>query len=71
MEQFGWKGIFEGHLAQPSHNEQGHLEADQAAQSLTQPDIQFFLGWVIYHLCGKLTFRVTYGLMLKYLICSP
>lgn len=53
MQQFGWEGILEAHLVQPSHNEQGLLEPHWAAQSLTQPDIQFFQGWDIYHLCGQ------------------
>lgn len=56
MEQFEWEGIFEAHLVQPSHNKQGHLEPRWVAQSLTQPDIQFFHRWDIYHLWGQVNF---------------
>jgi len=53
IEQFGLEGTFRGHLVQPDHNEQGHLQLDQVAQSPIQPDLECFHGWGIYHLSGQ------------------
>ncbi|KAK4831876.1 hypothetical protein QYF61_019888 [Mycteria americana] len=31
----------------------GHLQLDQVAQSPSQPDLEWFQGWAIYHLSGQ------------------
>jgi len=43
---------FKGHLVQPPCDEQGYLPLDQVAQSPSQPDLEDFQGWGIYHLSG-------------------
>jgi len=42
VERFVLEGAFEGQLAQPPCNEQGHVQLDQVAQSSVQPDLECF-----------------------------
>ena len=50
---FELEGIFEGHLVQLPFREQGHLQVDQVAQSLVQPDLKCVEEWDISHLSGQ------------------
>lgn len=42
-----------GHLVQLPRNEQGHLQQDEVAQSLVQPDFECRQGQGINHLSGQ------------------
>lgn len=53
VEWFGMGGTVKGHLVQLSCHEQEHLQPDQAAQSLVQPDLRRFQGWSIHHISVK------------------
>jgi len=53
MESFGLEGTFKGHLLQLPHNEQGHLQVDQVAQSLVQSVLECLQGWAFYHISGQ------------------
>jgi len=44
---------FKEHLVQPPHNEQGHLQLDQVAQSPIQPHLECCQGWGTYHLSAQ------------------
>ena len=46
-EQFELEGTFKGPVY-----EQGHLQLDQVAQRLIQPDSECLQGWGIHHIFG-------------------
>jgi len=53
IKWFGWEGIFEGHLVQPTCEDQGHLQLDQVAQSPIQPNLECSRVWGTDHLSGQ------------------
>lgn len=53
-ESLELKGIFKGHLVQPSCNEQGCPQLDQAPQGLIHPHFESLLGQSISHISGQL-----------------
>ena len=56
QNHLSWKGHLKvkGHLVQLPCNEQRHLQLDQVAQSLIQPDLECLQGRVIHHVSGQL-----------------
>jgi len=53
--QMFWVGRddHKGHLVQLTCDEQGHLQLDQFAQSIVQPDFECFKGQNFHHLSGR------------------
>lgn len=52
QNSLGWRASFKGHLLQPTCNEQGHLQPNQVAQSLSNLTWNASRGLGIHHLSG-------------------
>ena len=50
---FELEGTFKGHVVQLLCDEQGHLQLDQVAQSLLQPDLECLQGRSIHRISGQ------------------
>jgi len=52
IELLGVEETFQGHVVQPPCSEQRLLPLDQLVRIPTQPDLECFQAWCIYHLSG-------------------
>lgn len=53
IESFELEETFKGHFVQLPCNKQGHLQLNQVAQCLIQPDLDCLQGLDIHHIFGQ------------------